>query len=96
MIDLQTGIQNIVDGQGLPIAAAGMSIVFSALSLISIFIALLPLLLRGVAAVFPEAVPAPAPARAPAAVPDDLASAAAAAAAYHAVQSHDVQGGGAG
>jgi Na+-transporting methylmalonyl-CoA/oxaloacetate decarboxylase gamma subunit len=85
MIDFQTGMQNIVDGQGLSIAAAGMSIVFSALSLISIFIALLPHLLRALGAVFPEATPAPTPVRAAVAVPDDPAPAAAVAA-YHAVQ----------
>jgi Na+-transporting methylmalonyl-CoA/oxaloacetate decarboxylase gamma subunit len=66
--------------------------VFSALSLISIFIALLPHLLRALGAVFPEATPAPTPAptpvRAAVAVPDDPApaAAAAAAAAYHAVK----------
>ena len=42
MLDAQTGLQNIVDGQGVGIAIAGMTIVFVALTLISGFITLLP------------------------------------------------------
>ena len=40
--------QNIINGQGFELAFAGMIIVFTALSLVSIFIALLPHLLVSV------------------------------------------------
>ncbi len=39
------GYQNIVDGQGIDIAITGMSIVFTALALISLFISMLPRIL---------------------------------------------------
>jgi Na+-transporting methylmalonyl-CoA/oxaloacetate decarboxylase gamma subunit len=84
MIDLQAGIQHINDGQGVAIAVIGMTIVFSALSLISIVITLLPRVLRGVAALFPEPVVAPPRRSAP---PEDLTMVAAAAAAHHAAHS---------
>ena len=90
MIDYQTGLQHIVDGQGVPIAIAGMTIVFSALTFIAAFISVLPRLLRLVATIVPEPTPpAPPPARQPVTPPrseDDgaaLATVAAAAAAYH-------------
>lgn len=84
MVDYQTGIQQITDGQGLPIAMAGMTIVFCALSMISLFIACLPRLLRAVARVFPEPV-APTP-RQRAVKDDSTALIAAAARAYHAAR----------
>ena len=37
--------QNIVDGQGIDIAVTGMSIVFTALTLITLFISMLPRIL---------------------------------------------------
>lgn len=42
MSGLNFNYQNILDGQGFELAFAGMIIVFTALSLVSIFIALLP------------------------------------------------------
>jgi len=81
MIDQQVGIQNIIDGQGVAIASIGMTIVFSALILISVVIALLPRVLVGVGALFPE----PAPRRP--VQTEDLTMVAAAAAAYHAAHS---------
>ncbi len=54
MSDFDLGLQRIVDGQGLPIALAGMIIVFTALLLISLFITLLPRILATVARRFPE------------------------------------------
>lgn len=42
MHDLNTGLDNIVAGNGLAIAVTGMSIVFAALTSLSVFIALLP------------------------------------------------------
>ncbi|MFT5085947.1 MAG: Na+-transporting methylmalonyl-CoA/oxaloacetate decarboxylase gamma subunit [Candidatus Latescibacterota bacterium] len=42
MSGLNFNYQNILNGQGFELAFAGMIIVFSALSLVSIFIALLP------------------------------------------------------
>lgn len=81
MIDFQTGMQNIADGQGVAVATAGMLIVFTALSLISVFIALLPRLLTGVGRIFPEKAAA-APRRS--APQEDLSLVAAAAAAFHA------------
>lgn len=81
MTDFQTGLQNIVAGQGVPIAIAGMAIVFSALSIIATFITILPQLLRWIGAVAPEATPQlPRPGR------EDDAMLAAAAAAYHAAR----------
>lgn len=90
MIDPQAGIQNIIDGQGVAIAAIGMTIVFSALSLISIVIALLPRVLVGVGALFPE--PAPPQPRRPVQT-EELTMVAAAAAAYHAAHSAGVNPG---
>lgn len=82
MIDFQAGLQNIVAGQGVPIAIAGMTIVFVALGIISSFIAVLPRLLGWVAVLVPEAkLPPPAPKR-----ENGTALAAAAAAAYHAAR----------
>lgn len=72
----------MADGQGLAIATAGMVIVFTALSLISVFIALLPQLLKVVGRIFPEKA-APAPRRPPRAE-EDLSLVAVAAAALHA------------
>ncbi len=89
MVDLQTGLQNITAGQGLAITAVGMTIVFAALSMISLFIARLPGLLRLVAVVFPEAVAATPR---PKVETDDLpAVAAAAAAAYHVMRGAGVE-----
>ena len=48
------GFQNIADAQGVAIAIAGMVIVFSALALISFFIASLPRLLTRVEGILPE------------------------------------------
>ncbi len=80
MSDFDLGLQRIVDGQGLPIAMAGMTIVFTALLLISLFIALLPRILAAVATRFPESVPhAPRRVEPPR---EDLAAVAAAAWAY--------------
>lgn len=94
MVDLQTGLQNIADGEGLAITAVGMSIVFAALSLISLFIFVLPRLLRVVAAVFPEAMVATPRPRVEPEDPEDLAPvAAAAAAAYHAMRGAGVERG---
>lgn len=42
MNPLQFSVQNIIDGQAIPIAITGMGIVFCVLALISLFIALLP------------------------------------------------------
>ncbi len=47
-------VQNIIDGQGINIAITGMVIVFFALSIISIFIAALPKILKWVAVYWPE------------------------------------------
>ncbi len=52
---LQFSVQNIVDGQGVPIALTGMGIVFCVLALISLFIALLPKLTAILGRYFPEA-----------------------------------------
>ena len=54
MENLQISFQNILDGQGGGIAITGMSIVFTALGLISLFIALLPRILERFARFFPE------------------------------------------
>ena len=54
MNDLQFDLQNIVDAQGLGIAATGMTIVFTALTLITLFITLLPRILQTVARVIPD------------------------------------------
>jgi len=54
MHPLHFSIQNITDGQGIELAIAGMLIVFTVLVLISMFIALLPKILRVVAQKYPE------------------------------------------
>jgi oxaloacetate decarboxylase gamma subunit len=53
-------LQNIIDARGYAIAITGMSIVFVALSLISLFLALLPRMLRVLSKVFPEPASQPA------------------------------------
>ena len=52
-LEINTGIQNIVEGQGVDIAIMGMLIVFLALGLITLFIAFLPNLLNIIAKLFP-------------------------------------------
>lgn len=47
-------LQNVVDGQGIAIAVTGMAIVFTALVLISVFIALLPRVLAVLNPYLPE------------------------------------------
>lgn len=54
MNPLQFSVQNIVDGQGIPIAITGMVIVFCVLMAISVFIALLPKMTAFLAQYFPE------------------------------------------
>ncbi len=54
MSNLDFGIQNILNAQGFTIAITGMLIVFAALTIISIFISLLPKLVVLLANVFPE------------------------------------------
>lgn len=49
------GVQNIIDGEGFAVSITGMLIVFSALMFISLFIAVLPHILKFVARIFPEA-----------------------------------------
>jgi len=51
------GIDNILANNGIGIAATGMVIVFSALILLTCYIAILPILLRHLAKVLPEAKP---------------------------------------
>ena len=58
MNDLNFEYKQIIDGQGFQIAFAGMAIVFLALVLVSIFIALLPRLLNVVNRILPPSVPA--------------------------------------
>jgi sodium pump decarboxylase gamma subunit len=68
MSELNLSYQNILDGQGFEMAFAGMTIVFVALSMVSIFIALLPRILVVVNQYIPEgharATPNPKPAAA--------------------------------
>jgi Na+-transporting methylmalonyl-CoA/oxaloacetate decarboxylase gamma subunit len=52
-LEINTGIQNIVEGQGVDIAITGMLIVFLALGLITLFIAFLPNLLNIIVKLFP-------------------------------------------
>jgi Na+-transporting methylmalonyl-CoA/oxaloacetate decarboxylase gamma subunit len=54
MNPLQFSVQNIIDGQAIPIAITGMGIVFCVLALISLFIALLPKLTAILGRFFPE------------------------------------------
>ena len=56
MYNFNFNVQNIEDGQGLGIALTGMIIVFSVLTLISVFIVILPKILAVVAKKFPESV----------------------------------------
>jgi Na+-transporting methylmalonyl-CoA/oxaloacetate decarboxylase gamma subunit len=51
---LDSGLQNVLNVQGFTVSIVGMLIVFTALSFISIFIALLPKMLVVLAKVFPE------------------------------------------
>ncbi|MDT8317871.1 MAG: OadG family protein [bacterium] len=51
---LDSGLQNVVNAQGVTVSIVGMLIVFAALFIISIFIALLPKMLVVLAKVFPE------------------------------------------
>ncbi len=53
-------LQNITDARGYAIAITGMLIVFVALSLISLFLTLLPRLLEMLSTVFPEPASQPA------------------------------------
>ena len=53
MIEINLSIQNILDGRGIEIAIIGMLVVFTALILISAFIALLPSVLRIVNLIYP-------------------------------------------
>jgi Na+-transporting methylmalonyl-CoA/oxaloacetate decarboxylase gamma subunit len=50
----QTAIDNVMQANGLGIAAVGMTVVFVALSLITGFIAILPHLLNALSGIFPE------------------------------------------
>jgi Na+-transporting methylmalonyl-CoA/oxaloacetate decarboxylase gamma subunit len=54
MDKLSFNVQNIIDGQGMPIALTGMLIVFSVLVLISLFLVVLPKILAVIAKKFPE------------------------------------------
>ncbi len=53
MIEINLSIQNILDGHGIEIAIIGMLVVFTALTLISAFISLLPSILRIVNFIYP-------------------------------------------
>jgi len=53
MIEINVSIQNILDGRGIEIAIIGMLVVFTALTLISAFISLLPSVLRIVNFIYP-------------------------------------------
>ncbi|MBS10735.1 MAG: hypothetical protein CME19_03920 [Gemmatimonadetes bacterium] len=70
-------VQNIIDGQGIPIVITGMVIVFFALTLISLFIAALPRILERIAQRWPEPEGHhhSAPAAAQAGVTDDVVAA---------------------
>jgi Na+-transporting methylmalonyl-CoA/oxaloacetate decarboxylase gamma subunit len=52
--NLDFGVQNILNAQGFTVAIPGMLIVFAALTIISIFISLLPKLVAVLATIFPE------------------------------------------
>ena len=54
MDKLSFNVQNIIDGQGMPIALTGMLIVFSVLVLISLFLVVLPKILAVIAKKFSE------------------------------------------
>ncbi|MEE2656938.1 MAG: OadG family protein [Candidatus Latescibacterota bacterium] len=88
MPEFSSGIQQVIDGQGVPISVAGMTIVFSVLTTIAGFIAMLPKVLEWVNKVLPESAhhgptSRPVPKTMPAPVTGDLSSIAAAALAYH-------------
>ena len=51
---IDSGLQNVLNAQGFTVSIVGMLIVFVALTIISIFIALLPKMLGVLAKVFPE------------------------------------------
>lgn len=53
MIEINLSIQNILDGRGIEISIIGMLVVFTALTLISAFISLLPSVLRIVNLIYP-------------------------------------------
>lgn len=53
MIEINLSVQNILDGHGIEISIIGMLVVFTALTLISAFIALLPSVLRIVNLIYP-------------------------------------------
>ncbi len=69
------GFQNILDHEGIAIAVTGMLIVFIALVLISIFIALLPKILDALSFIIPPP-PEPAAALQPSTSDDDQVAAA--------------------
>ena len=48
------GVQNIISGNGVAVSIVGMLIVFSALTFITLFIAVMPHVLKLVAKIFPE------------------------------------------
>lgn len=50
---MNSGVQNIVNGQGIMITISGMLIVFAALAITSFFIYLLPIFLRIFASILP-------------------------------------------
>ena len=54
MDDLNFSFQNVIDANGVAIALTGMSIVFAALILIAVFVALLPRMLVWTHVVMPE------------------------------------------
>jgi len=58
---LDKAVQNVIDGNGIVISIAAMLIVFTALTLLSLFIAALPRFLKIVARVLPEEHPAGPP-----------------------------------
>ncbi len=53
MIEINLSVQNILDGHGIEIAIIGMMVVFTALTLISVFIFLLPSGLKIVNFIYP-------------------------------------------
>ncbi len=63
MIEINLSIQYILDGHGIEIAIIGMLVVFTALTLISAFISLLPLVLRIVNLIYPLNDPGSLPER---------------------------------
>lgn len=69
------GIENIVENDGIGIAVVGMVIVFVTLTLISVFIALLPRLLQFLSFVLPPEPPPQRAARHPAPQEEELIAA---------------------